>query len=420
MVFFSRPLSLTVFATFLSLVTSDSDAICYSFGVDFVDEGSYFINGASTDAFTAVSTFKGCQADMSDILLVDPNNEEYLCSKVATTPDGDPKLSTCPIQKNQMSSGHWLLLLLGNNGKDGPPFAWQRGQLIIDQVHSDDMLTRLDLYLTVGAQATMTYTPTLTISITENPTSIVTETSTFTDVSTVGPLSTVTVPSGTAKRIKTVKPKAVTTTSTKLKTKTSWSRTRQVTTTTKTVTATCTTPAPPTRPDKPCKYSPRLLHPAALVTPTSIPKLHRFIRKSDRVVDYEWARARVEAARQRRDALARGDVAALERRAADAPTVTVTGTEPVSTTTTVVESTIFTTESVLETAFTTTTLPPATVLKGLLTLTTTLPTPTKTKVTHQYTTITSTKNVGATYTRVTTVTPTSAVSACKKKGGHFW
>ncbi|KAF2131519.1 hypothetical protein P153DRAFT_365098 [Dothidotthia symphoricarpi CBS 119687] len=400
MVFFSRPLSLTAFAALLSLVTSDPESICYSYGVDFVDEGSYFINEASTEAFTAVSTFKGCQADLSDILFVDPNDTEYLCSKVETTPDDDPKLSTCPIQKSQMSSGHWILLILGNNGKEGQPFAWQR-----------------DLYITVGAQATMTYTPTVTFSITEVPVTTMTATATFTDVSTIGPLSTVTIPSGTAKKIKTVTPKAVTATSTKLMTRTSITSTRKAVTTTKTVTATCTTPGRPTRPDKPCTYSPTLLHPAALVTPTSLPKLHRFVRKSDRAVDYEWARARVEAAKQKR---ARIVGPALERRAPDAPTSTITGTVPVSTTTTIIQPTLTTTESVLQTVSTTTTLPAATVLSGLLTLTTTLPTPTKTKVSHQYITITSTKNFGVTYTRVTTVTPTSAVSACKKKGGHFW
>jgi hypothetical protein len=132
----SRFLSVTAFAALLSLTKSQTDtgtifnpdSICYSYGVDFVDEGHYFINSQSTEQFSAVSTFKGCNSGEADILLVDPNDIEYLCDDIATTPDDTKQLSKCPIQKDQMSSGHWLLLILGNNG-DYPaqPFAWQRG-----------------------------------------------------------------------------------------------------------------------------------------------------------------------------------------------------------------------------------------------------------------------------------------------------
>lgn len=132
----SRYLSLTAFAALLSLARSDNDngivfdpdSICYSYGVDFVDEGHYFINSLSTEQFSAVNTFKGCNTGEADILLIDPDNTEYLCDDVPTTPDDTKQLSNCPIQKNQMSSGHWLLLISGNNG-DYPaqPFAWQRG-----------------------------------------------------------------------------------------------------------------------------------------------------------------------------------------------------------------------------------------------------------------------------------------------------
>ena len=130
--FVSHYFSLTAFAALLSLAVSDDvfnpDSICYSYGVDFVDEGSYFINSLSSDSFSSVSTFKGCNTGLADILLVDPNDDEYLCDDIPTTPDDTPQLSNCPILKNQMTSGHWLLLILGNNG-DYPaqPFAWQRG-----------------------------------------------------------------------------------------------------------------------------------------------------------------------------------------------------------------------------------------------------------------------------------------------------
>ncbi|KAH7397112.1 hypothetical protein BKA66DRAFT_234856 [Pyrenochaeta sp. MPI-SDFR-AT-0127] len=399
---YSRFFFLTAFAATFSYVNSDPNSICYSYGVDFTDEGSYFINSLSSEQFTSVSYFRGCNENIADVLFVNPDDIEYLCSQVQTFPENDPKLSTCPIRKDQMASGHWLLLILGNNG-DGQPFAWQR-----------------DLYLTVGPQVTSTYTPTVTFSITTTPTVTQTTTTTSTDIITTGPLSTVTLPSGTAKRTKTITPPATTTTSTKTMTKTSLTLTKNFAITTKTVTATCTTPGRPGRPDKPCRYSPTLLHPEALVTPTIIPKLHRFVRKSDREVDYEWARARVEAAKARRDASAQEAAGRLERRAPDAPTSTVTYDVPVNTTTTIIAPATTTTESVLLTTTSTSTLPPATFLSGLLTQTITLPTPTKTRLRLTFATTTKTITFGATLTKTRTVTPASSVSACKKQGGHFW
>ncbi|KAF1831517.1 hypothetical protein BDW02DRAFT_571976 [Decorospora gaudefroyi] len=404
---YSRSFVLTAVVVSLSLVdagVTDPHAICYSYGVDFIDEGQYFINSESTEDFTAVSYFQGCNEDVSDVLLVAPEDisgkEEFLCGKVATTPDDENQVATCPIKKNEMISGHWLLLILGNNGEGGQPFAWQR-----------------DLYLTVGTQITDTYTPTVTMGITTTPTQIVTVSTTSTDVITAGPLSTVTVPSGTARKIKTVRPKPVKTTITKTMTRTRLSFTKEFSVTTKTVEATCTTPGHTGKPDKPCSYSPTLLHPAALVKPTTIPKFHRWSRKGDREVDYEWARARIEAAKQRREAAA---AAPFERRAPDAPTTTVTAETPITTTTTMTAAPFTTTETVLHTTATTTTLPPATVLSGILTRTTTLPTPTKTKFRLAKTTTTKVITFGGTFTKTRTVTPTASVSACKKQGGHFW
>ncbi|KAF2032588.1 hypothetical protein EK21DRAFT_87175 [Setomelanomma holmii] len=403
---FSRSLSLTAFAALVSLAWSDSTSICYSYGVDFVDERNYFINSQLTEKFSSVSYFEGCNQDVADVLLVEPegvSSQEYLCDQIPTYPADDLKTSTCPIQKNQMISGHWLLLVLGNNGDDGQPFAWQR-----------------DLYLTVGTPVTTTFTPTVTFSITSTPIQTQTTTSTFMNVVTVGPLSTVTLASGTASKTETVTPRATTTTSTKVMTKTSLSLTKVFGVTTKTATATCTTPGLPGHPDKPCRYSPTKLHPAALVSPTTIPPLHRFMRKADRAVDIEWARARIEAAKQRRAEKARESAAPLERRAPDAPTLTITGDVPVNTTTTVFAPATTTTETVLLSATTTSTLPPATVFSGLYTNTITLPTPTKTQLKLSFATTTKTITLGATFTKYTTVTPTTSVSACKKAGGHFW
>lgn len=132
----SRYMYLTAFAALLSVAVSDDpNSICYSYGVDFVDEGKYFINSLSSDPFSSVSTFKGCNADVADILLVDPSNDEYLCDEIPTTPADTPQLAKCPVLKNQMSSGHWILLILGNNGDDAQPFAWQRGMLELTCSH---------------------------------------------------------------------------------------------------------------------------------------------------------------------------------------------------------------------------------------------------------------------------------------------
>jgi hypothetical protein len=122
----SRFASLSAFAVLLTLALTDPNSVCFSFGVDFVDEGHYFINTNSNEPFTCVSTFQGCNDDVADILLVDPSGDEYLCSQVGTTPADTPKLSTCPILKNQIVSGEWIIIIIGNND-DGFPFAWQRG-----------------------------------------------------------------------------------------------------------------------------------------------------------------------------------------------------------------------------------------------------------------------------------------------------
>jgi hypothetical protein len=166
-------------------------------------------------------------------------------------------------------------------------------------------------------------------------------------------------------------------------------------------------------PDKPCKYRPTLITPAALATPTTIPIFHRWIKKGDRAVDVEWARARIEAAKERR-------AGRLGRRAPDVPTTTLTVDTPITKTATMTAAATTEIEVVEVDETITSTIPAPTVLKGLLTLTTTLPTPTKTKVKKAKTTTTKVITIGATITKTKTVTPEAAVTACKKNGGHFW
>ncbi|KAF2691054.1 hypothetical protein K458DRAFT_355509 [Lentithecium fluviatile CBS 122367] len=404
---FSRALGLSAFAALLSSAVStgttnphNPDSICYSYGVDFVDEGHYFINTLSSENFTSVSTFEGCNEDTSEVLFVDPAGDEYLCSQIPTLPDDTPQLSTCPILKSQMAPGDYILLLIGNND-NGQPFAWQR-----------------DLYLDCGPQVTSTYTPTITFNITTTPTVTATQTSTQTITSTITNSLTYTVPSKTAKKIKTVTPSPVFATSTKTFTrvKTTWTKDLRIIT--KTATATCTT-STPSKPDKPCTYSPTLLHPEALVTPTAAAKFHRFMKKADRAVDIKYARARIEAAKLKRDQKARDAAAPLEKRAPDAPTLTVTASTPVNFTSTYTAAAVTNTESTVVSTTTTFTQPPVTIYSGIFTSTVTAPTPTKTRFSFAYTTSLTTKTIHATWTRTTTITPSASVTACKKRGGHW-
>jgi hypothetical protein len=66
-------------------------------------------------------------------------------------PSDTSQLSTCPIEDDQMSSGEWTILVIGNNG-DGDPFAYER-----------------DFSLTVGPQETTSATQTVTYTQTSTP-----------------------------------------------------------------------------------------------------------------------------------------------------------------------------------------------------------------------------------------------------------
>ena len=83
--------------------------------------------------------------------------------------------SYSPIDKDQLFSGEWSIIIISNNG-DAQPIAYER-----------------DFSLTVGPQNTTTYTPTVTVSVTTTPIVNSTMVVTDTDSSTL-PQSTVTEP----------------------------------------------------------------------------------------------------------------------------------------------------------------------------------------------------------------------------------
>lgn len=120
---------------------------CNTYGLDFQDGGNYFINTNSNASFTFVSSFVGCQNDTASVMLINQSTgDQYDCGSVPTVPDNAPELATCPVLKDQIASGDFLIIAVGNNG-NGTPFAFQR-----------------EFNISAGPQQTITsyYTPTVT------------------------------------------------------------------------------------------------------------------------------------------------------------------------------------------------------------------------------------------------------------------
>ncbi|EME78399.1 uncharacterized protein MYCFIDRAFT_205022 [Pseudocercospora fijiensis CIRAD86] len=367
--------------------------ICYSYGIDYQNGGSYFIDSRSNASFTCVSQFESCVEDTySNIILVnDDTGDQVLCTDVPTTPDLVSQMSTCPITKDEMTSGDWSIIVIGNNG-DGSPFGWQR-----------------DFYLTVGIPQTTTITSTLTFSETTTPVATTTTTSTIQTTTNVPNKSTVTVAAYT--RTLTVTPKPVITTTSKIITRTFDSWTRTVSTITKTVYPTCTVPPRPENPDPECRIKPTVI---------PIPKglsinISKKSKRADTPLNAEQLRKRFEQLKATRERLA----LALTRRSPDAPTITETDPVPASTTTTSTAPTSTFTDVSLTTSTATITDPPKTVKKGTKTVTTTLPPKTRTITKIGYTITYKTKTMAKTWTYTTTATAAASVTACLKKGGHF-
>ncbi|KXT00499.1 hypothetical protein AC578_4084 [Pseudocercospora eumusae] len=346
----------------------DEDSICYSYGIDYQNGGSYFIDSRSNASFTCVSQFESCVEDTySNIILVNGDTgDQVLCSDVATTPDLVSQMSTCPITKDEMTSGDWSIIAIGNNG-DGSPFGWQR-----------------DFYLTVGIPQTTTITSTLTFSETTTPITTITSTSTLQTTTTIPNKSTLTLATHTKTSKITPKPYLTTTTKTLTRTFNHW--TRKISTLTTTVSPTCTIPPRPLIPDPKCR-----------ITPTVIP-----IPQGLSININKKARRAEE-----------------ERRSPDEPIITETDPVPSSTTTIFTAATSTFTYVELATSTATVTDLPATVREGTKTVTTTLAAETKTLTKIAYAVTYETRTLVKTWTYTTTATPAASVTACSKKGGHF-
>ncbi|KAK3116912.1 hypothetical protein LTR53_002208 [Teratosphaeriaceae sp. CCFEE 6253] len=172
-------------AALLAFAAYTSAQTCDSYGLDFQNGGSYFQNSLSSDPFTALQEFEGCQNDTANNVFVDPNGDQSQCSDSALTPDDTPRLITCADwPKNKLFNGDWSLLIISNNG-NGDPIAYER-----------------DFSLSVGPQQTTTVSTTATITNQITPVVNITQTSTS--------IATTTVPSRTTTIQTSVQPTTIT------------------------------------------------------------------------------------------------------------------------------------------------------------------------------------------------------------------
>ncbi|KAI1462861.1 hypothetical protein F4805DRAFT_472071 [Annulohypoxylon moriforme] len=133
---------------FIGLFALRALAQCSSFGVDYVNGGSYDIDSSSNNNFTFTTIFQGCDQETVTPLLIDPKGIQYPCSAVNTTPSGEQVTSTCGITFSAMASGLYKIIMQGEN------IGVQR-----------------TIALTAGTPATITFTatPTVIVGITSTP-----------------------------------------------------------------------------------------------------------------------------------------------------------------------------------------------------------------------------------------------------------
>lgn len=101
---------------------------CVSYGLDFVNGGSYFIDSTLATNFTFLSEFDGmslafpsksvtdrfsgigCDDEEITPILVDPDENEYFCSDIPTSPDLTSFLSTWYEAPNQLEASSLALI----------------------------------------------------------------------------------------------------------------------------------------------------------------------------------------------------------------------------------------------------------------------------------------------------------------------
>ncbi|KAK4154180.1 hypothetical protein C8A00DRAFT_43041 [Chaetomidium leptoderma] len=98
----------------LALLALRASAECTSYGVDYSNGGTYYIDGASNQYFSFVTVFQGCSQETINPVLVGPNDNAYACSAIKTNPAGVQVTSTCGIPFSAMVSGRWKIIIAGD------------------------------------------------------------------------------------------------------------------------------------------------------------------------------------------------------------------------------------------------------------------------------------------------------------------
>ncbi|KAI0164550.1 hypothetical protein GGR52DRAFT_129751 [Hypoxylon sp. FL1284] len=177
----------------ISIFTLRVLAACSSYGVDYVNGGSYDIDASSNDNFTFTTIFQGCTEETITPVLLDPRGDQHPCSTIDTTPDGAQVTSTCQLRYSDMTSGLYKITM------QGASIGVQR-----------------TIALTVGTPATITITatPTVEIGVTSTPPASTIYTTIAQTSTVVLKPGTVTAPCAGITQTVTVTPKAPTVTST--------------------------------------------------------------------------------------------------------------------------------------------------------------------------------------------------------------
>lgn len=394
---------------------------CESFGVDFTSGGTFFQNKNSSDPFTAIQEFTGCQDDTAHNVFIDPTGDQTECSETPMQPNDAPQLITCEDwPKERLYDGAWSLLVISNNGDNGEPIAYQR-----------------DFSLTVGEQQTSTVTPTVTVSNVETP--VVNITSTVVETITqTAEAATITSGRGTS----TLTPKPTTTTITRgFITLTQRTQTWNVIPSTTTVAASCS--LKPTR---------RVRDPIASVVPYVLGDLNHIVedilnvnqggvggilnrilnpfgtnrntapRTNNRLSGFHFKREILEG-RTPSEELKQAFVAeraanlkreALVKRAPDERTKTVTDETPVTSTIQVTGAA--TTQTITTTSEATITSTPPPVTAAPITITAKQQTKTK-QVNLPVVVTTQTRTFTTTIVNTATTTASGAAQSCASRGG---
>ncbi|KAI8962679.1 hypothetical protein F5Y11DRAFT_347197 [Daldinia sp. FL1419] len=183
----------------ISFFTLKAFAACASYGVDYVNGGSYDIDASSNDNFTFTTIFQGCDDESVKPILIDPSGSQHPCSAISTTPAGTQVTSTCEIKHSDMTSGLYKIIISGS------AIGVQR-----------------TIALTVGTPEviTITATPTVVVGVTSTPNATtIYKTITKALTSTLPPATVTTPCDGTTQTV-TITPTAPTITSTYVVTRT--------------------------------------------------------------------------------------------------------------------------------------------------------------------------------------------------------